>query len=403
MSNKDILRAMSDINDEYIEEAASGEKVSADTADDWTTVQLPPAASRAANKKKSRRWVKWAGGIAAALAVCVIGGSLATHFLGFGGSSPFDAMYQSAPTASGGMAFNSSAKAESAMPMEPEYGYDYDTGFYAADEAEAEMPMTEDMAAGGVSYSSANSAGDIAASTNVKMIYRANVSLQTTDFDESTKALDKLVDEFGGYYENSYVYNGGYYESNVMYYGDYTVRIPAERYRTFLQVVSDQFYVTDLSETKEDVGVRYFEIEGRLRTLRTKEDRLQELLEKAETMSDIIELENALSNTQYEIDMYSTDLNRYDSLIGYSTITMNLRQVSKPSGAIDESPSFGSRISRAFKNGASNFVRSLENFAVDITYDIFGIVLFLICAVIVFFIIRAIVRRIRKKKQTPQA
>ena len=407
MKNEDILKAMTDISDEYIEEAAGDMASSADAADGWTTVQLPPAdPARAKTKRRSgRRWLKWAGGIAAALAVCVIGGSFALNEFGWRAGSSESVMSPATPAPqttesfhyvdknarSGAPSFGTSATDLKEFDADygiPEEGYAME---YPAEAAASSSAAGVPMASG---EGSAN-----AAMQNVKMIYRANVSLQTTDFQPTTEELEKLVDSLGGYYESSYTYNGGYYENYVNYNGQYTVRIPADSYRTFIRILSDQFYVTDLNESVEDVGTHYFELESRLRTLRTKEERLQQLLKEAATMSDIIDLENALSDTQYQIDMYTTDLNRYDSLIGYSTVSIYIDQVEKPSGAITETPTFGERISKAFENGSANFVRGLQNFAIGVTYDIFNILLFLVIAVVLFFVIRSIVKKHRKKSQ----
>ena len=67
------------------------------------------------------------------------------------------------------------------------------------------------------------------------------------------------------------------------------------------------------SGSAEDVGQNYSDIELRLQTQRTKQERLLALLEKAATMEDIISLENALSETEYQIEQYTSDLKRYDS------------------------------------------------------------------------------------------
>ena len=81
-------------------------------------------------------------------------------------------------------------------------------------------------------------------------------------------------------------------------------------------------YITESSESSEDVGERYYDAETRLKTQRTKQERLLALLEQADTMEDIISLENALGDVEYQIEQLSSTLNRYDALISYSTFTI---------------------------------------------------------------------------------
>ena len=65
-------------------------------------------------------------------------------------------------------------------------------------------------------------------------------------------------------------------------------RAHESRYREQLWVMG---YVTSKNESSKDVGEEYYDTEGRFKTRRTKQERLLTLLEKAETMEDILSLE----------------------------------------------------------------------------------------------------------------
>ncbi|MBQ5437376.1 MAG: DUF4349 domain-containing protein, partial [Firmicutes bacterium] len=112
--------------------------------------------------------------------------------------------------------------------------------------------------------------------------------------------------------------------------------------------------------------------------------RLQELLADAKEMTDIIELENALSNCEYELESYSSTLNRYNSLIGYSTVNLQLSEVVRETDLIIEDPSFGTRIARSFKNACSDFVTGCEDFVIWLIYNMFTIIIILIILILVF-------------------
>ena len=146
-----------------------------------------------------------------------------------------------------------------------------------------------------------------------KLIRRAEFNIQTEQFDESVSALNRLTAECGGYFESASIYGGGRRDANARRWGEYVVRIPAERYDWFFTGAGELGYVTGRSESSEDVGERYYDTEARLKTQRTKQERLLALLEKAESMEDIIALESALSEVEYQIEQYSSTLNRYDA------------------------------------------------------------------------------------------
>ena len=91
-----------------------------------------------------------------------------------------------------------------------------------------------------------------------------------------------------------------------------SLRIPQEKFEAFYEQLGSSVHVVYSSRSSEDVTEQYTDIETRLATLTTKHERLLALLDQADKMEDIISLENALADCEYEID----------SLTGSSGITM---------------------------------------------------------------------------------
>jgi len=205
---------------------------------------------------------------------------------------------------------------------------------------------------------------------NVKLVYTAQLNLQTTDYEKAEGDLTSLVESMDGYFEYTHVDRGGYYSDGTHIYGNYTVRIPAEKYESFLASVGETCHVVSLDRSVSDIGMDYFDTETRLNTLRTKMERLTELLERAEAMSDIIELENSIANTQYEIDWHTSTLNRYDSLVGYSTVNIALEQVARLSGGLDDQEGFFPSLLRSLKEGLGHFADSIETVVLWIAYNL---------------------------------
>lgn len=234
---------------------------------------------------------------------------------------------------------------------------------------------------------------------DAKLIRRASLSIQTTDFPGAVAALNGLVDRQEGYYESAEVYGGGYYDASASRYGAYTVRIPKEHYSAFMGALGDVGYVASRSESSTDVGQEYADAEARLATLRTKHDRLLSLLEQAATMEDIISLENALSETEYEIDQYSSTLKRYDGLVDYATIEISLEEVLKIEETPRETAGFGGRMAAAFSGGIKSFGNTLGDLAVWCAYHFIGI----LTLVLLVFAVRLIWQKIRRRHVPPAA
>lgn len=251
---------------------------------------------------------------------------------------------------------------------------DYDEGLYS-DELADNADKPNDYA----SYGGTEDRSGMR-KANLKLIYRADVYLQTLDFDKSLGDIEKLVSDVEGYFENRQIDNGSYYRRANYKTANFIIRVPSDKYQDFLSSVSGSCHVVSISQNIEDIGDAYYDTESRIKTLQIKEERLQSLLSKATKMSDIIQLESALSENEYSLNMYKNQLRDYDSLVDYSTIEISLESVDTLSDDVTTELSFGQRLTRAIKNGASDFASGLGDFAIWFGYNILKIVLVLIIA-----------------------
>lgn len=237
---------------------------------------------------------------------------------------------------------------------------------------------------------------DISAGTlpaNTKVIYSADITLETKEFDSAEQAISRIVAGLGGWFENRSVYQGGGSRSLRC-----TVRVPAKSFTAFLDQAGQAAHVTSRDEYAEDVSEAYYDSESRLVTQRTKLERLHHLLSQAEAMEDIISLENAISETELEIERLTGSLRKYDSLVGYSTITLRLEEVYKLSTDEEVAVTFGQRLGSAFSLGLRRGISGVEEFCIALARNWFNLI---ILAVIVAVVI-LLVRWRRKKFSSPK-
>ncbi len=210
----------------------------------------------------------------------------------------------------------------------------------------------------------------------VKLIRRANLTVQTTEFDKAVTALEELVIRLGGYYENSELRGGSYYNQNSSRSGNYTIRIPAAKYDEFMSQVDGIGYLARKNESSEDVGEAYHDIETRLKTQRTKQERLLELLKKAQSMEDIIALESALTDVEYHIEQYTSDLNRYDGLVSFATIHVALDEMVKIVDEPGEKAGLFTRMKAGVVSSATGMVDGVQDMLIWLSYNLFGLLVF---------------------------
>ncbi len=229
-----------------------------------------------------------------------------------------------------------------------------------------------------------------------KLILTAELAMETTSFDDAVKALNALVNKYSGYFEYSNVYGGGYHAYSAARSGEYTIRIPAKDYSAFMKESGSVALITRSSENATDVSEQYFDLETRLKTLRTKQDRLLSLLEKASVMEDIIALENSLSDVTYEIESYTSTLQKLSAQVEYSSVHISLNEVYKLTDLEQTPENFGSRVLKALKGGFKDFLNSAEDIFVACVYALPVLLIFAFLLILILFI----VRRKRHKKSS---
>lgn len=223
--------------------------------------------------------------------------------------------------------------------------------------------------------------------SNAKMIYRASIEVQTQDYTTSETAITELVKSCGGYFESKSLSN----RSSGYRYGEFTVRVPAKEYERFCAQVGTLCHVTYMSSSAENFTEAYYDTDSRLKTAQIKLERLQELLSKADNMADIITIESAISDTEYEIESLSGTLRHYDALVDYATVSLTLSETYKLDENAGAPLTFGARIARAFTNGLRDTGVFLEDLAIGIANNLVFLAVLAALAVIV-------VRAVRKKK-----
>ena len=146
---------------------------------------------------------------------------------------------------------------------------------------------------------------------NAKLILSADLTLETQEYDTACAAIERMTAEAGGYIESS-----GSYGEKGSRTANYTLRVPQEKFETMFTQLGESCHVVSSNRWSEDVTMAYTDIETRLATLRTKHERLLALLDQAGKMEDIIELENALADCEYEIDTLTGEMRHYHAKRG---------------------------------------------------------------------------------------
>lgn len=219
----------------------------------------------------------------------------------------------------------------------------------AYDVAPAEFKNESSMAfdaGSGDSLTSADAGESTALPEGRKWIITVNMSAETEDLDALMDSLDGKISALGGYVEDQDSYNGSMYASRRYRSASLTVRIPAEKVDAFTTEVSGIANVVSTNLSREDITLNYVATESRVTALQTEEARLLELMEQAETMADLLEIEGRLTDVRYELENRASQLRLYDNQVDYATIYLSIEEVQEYTPV--EEPTVWERISGGF-------------------------------------------------------
>ena len=235
-----------------------------------------------------------------------------------------------------------------------------------------------------------------------KWIITIDMNVETEDLDVLMADLDQKISALDGYVEDQSVYNGSDAAPRRYRNANLTVRIPDEKVDQFTNEISGLANVVSQNLRREDITLQYVATSSRVTALETEEARLLELLAKAETMADLLEIEARLTDVRYELENHASQLRLYDNQVDYATIYLYISEVQEYTPV--EEPGFFDRIKTTF----SNALEGLGDGIVDITVFLIGNSPYLlvfggIVLACVLLIRKARIRRIaRKAKKAEQ-
>lgn len=185
--------------------------------------------------------------------------------------------------------------------------------------------------------------------TDRKLIVTGNVRFRTSDLKKTQTEVLGLVEKYKGYIASQNESNSDYSLEQTI-----EVRIPSKDFTPFLSALSkniDQFDSKNINT--QDVTEEYIDVEARLKTKKELEVRYQQILGKANSVKDIMEVEAQLNDIRSEIESIEGRLKYLNNQTGYSTLTINFYKLST------QMHGFGFRFGEEFKQGWNAFITFL--------------------------------------------
>jgi len=227
-----------------------------------------------------------------------------------------------------------------------------------------------------------------------KIIKSGYINIRVNDYRQANQEIKNIIRELNGYVFNEETYS--YENQKGLLSGFISLRVPAPRFEDALSLIENVGETLNRSVSAQDVTEEFLDVQGRLKALRTKEERLIDILEKAGSLSDVLAVENELARARAEIESFEGRLRYLNQRTELSTIDVNITQVSSPDSQIDPQgfAGIGARIKRAFIQS----INRILNFSATIIVTIAALAPMLVVALILLLVVYFLLKRRSKNK-----
>ena len=279
------------------------------------------------------------------------------------------------------------------------YSRDYDYEDYDYDEEMVTEEAAYDSGSNSTAQINEEDVKESAESSGNKrmLIKTVHMDVESEDIDTMVKNVEKRVEELGGYIENLSVNNQKYSNSETKT-ADITARVPVEKLDQFVNEVEGQSNVLSRSSNAEDVTLRYVDMQARMESLQTEYDRISELLKEADSLDNIIELENRLTDIRYEMQSYGAQMKAMKNQATYSTIYLNVKQVIEYTPVVEKEKTRLERMSEGFIQNCKKVGNDILDFFVGLIVALPVLLVWAVVITIIVLFIKFIIKKTRKDR-----
>ena len=198
-------------------------------------------------------------------------------------------------------------------------GYDI-SSTYSDRMAEAPMTIQNGLAA---SDEFQATSGSTAAEVDQKIIKTGYLEIVVDSASETAAKISALTTGKGGYAQDISISE----DEDGTKYGSITVRIPANEFEnTMAEVKKLAVSIETESTAGQDVTEEYTDLEAQLKNAQAQEAEYLVILQKAESVEDILSVQSYLGQVREQIERLQGRIKYLSNLTSYSTITVYLSE-----------------------------------------------------------------------------
>lgn len=173
------------------------------------------------------------------------------------------------------------------------------------------------------------------------VVLHARLTLEIEDLEAVARIIQDQVKELGGYMVSLEFYD----LRDERRAGQLAVRVPENKFDFFLESLDGWGKVKNPHVYTDDVTMHYIDLEARLKNLAAQEERMRELLERAKTVEEILQIEKELGRIRGDLEAMTAEFKHLQERVCYSSVEIRLEEKDPRTVTVtDGFGSFGERI-----------------------------------------------------------
>lgn len=165
-----------------------------------------------------------------------------------------------------------------------------------------------------------------------EIIKSGNIEVRVKEVADAATAITTMADGMSGFVESSNATGGQNPSASI------TLRVPAPRFEEAMKSIRALGVVLNESSSGSDVTAAVVDLEARIRTLRSEEETLRQILRQTRRIGEVLEVRDRLTQVRSEIESMSGQAKALKDQAAYSTITASLSQGPNPEAKDNDQP-----------------------------------------------------------------
>ena len=218
------------------------------------------------------------------------------------------------------------------------------------------------------------------------IIRQGDMEIEVKEVEKAKAGLDVLVQTHKGYYSNEQYQDAWNRLSYTL-----SIRIPSDRFEAFVKGVEEgEGRIVSKQITARDVTEEYLDLELRQKNILSFLKRYNEMLKQARNVEEMLQIQKRIDELENGVERVVGRLKFLNDRVKYSTLNIEIYQHIKHEKAQVEEDGFFTRLWEGLTKGWDRFLNFIIGLATNWS-------LFLILAVIVYFVMKLWRRRKGRK------